>query len=351
MEESLSNQRLTMSQIAAAAGVSVPTVSKVINHRSDVAPATRERVERIIMEQGYVTNKTARALRKGRSGLVDLIVHGLDNLYELEIIRGVEDVLEERGFSLVISATHRATLKEATWERYWLNKVINGVTDGVILVLVDNQNMHLRELERREIPFVVVDRLGEIGPDVPSVGATNWVGGRAATSYLASLGHRRIGTIQGPATTACTSERLAGYRTALEEAGIPYDPELVRYGDFGIDSGHARAKELLSLPDPPTAIFAGNDGHALGVYRVAFERNMSIPRDISVIGFDDNFLSMHANPTLTTVRQPLFEMGRVASNMLLRLIVGEPLDSIRVELATPLIRRNSCAPPLSTRAR
>src|SRR5205823_5789265 len=184
----------TIAEIAAQAGVSIPTVSRVLNGRPDVAPATRARIEQIIKESGYTSSSAAKGLRKGSSGIIDLLVPGLDNPYVTEILRGVEGVLERTRLRMAVSFTR----DEAHGERQWLDKIADRAIDGAVLVLANGQSSRLDELQRRGIPFVVVDHLGELGPDVPSVGATNFAGGRVAVEYLLSLGHRRIAIIAGP---------------------------------------------------------------------------------------------------------------------------------------------------------
>jgi LacI family transcriptional regulator len=343
MEENLpkaSTQKNTIAEIAAQAGVSIPTVSRVLNGRPDVAPATRARIEQIIKESGYIRSSAAKALREGSSGIIDLLIPGLFE-YTTEITRGVEAALERTGLRLALSFTH----DEAHEERQWLEKIADRATDGAILVLAHGQSSRLNELRRRGIPFVVVDHRGELGPDVPSVGATNFAGGRMAVEYLLSLGHRRIAMIAGPPSLRCSLDRVAGYRAALEAAGISVDPELIRPGDFRLQSGYTQTSALLALPDPPTAIFAGNDLQAMGVYKALYLRNLHVPECMSVIGFDDIPSTTIVSPSLTSVRQPLFDMGRVATTMLMRLVAGERLDSSRVELPTTLITRESCASP------
>jgi len=345
----VSTQKNTITEIAAQAGVSIPTVSRVLNGRPDVAPATRARIEQIIKESGYIRSSAAKALRKGSSGIIDLLAPGLDSPYFTEIIRGVEEALDRTGLRLALSFSQGKSFGE----RQWLDKIADRATDGAILVLARGQSSRLNELRRRGIPFVVVDHRGELGPDVPSVGATNWAGGRMAVEYLLSLGHRRIAFIAGPPSFRCSLDRMAGYRAALEAADIPIDPELIRPGDFGFHSGYTQTGALLALSDPPTAIFTGNDLQAMGVYKALYLRNILVPERMSVIGFDDIPFTAIVSPSLTSVRQPLFDMGRVATTMLTRLIAGEPLDSPRVELATTLITRESCASPpsLSLRTR
>jgi DNA-binding LacI/PurR family transcriptional regulator len=195
------------------------------------------------------------------------------------------------------------------------------------------------------IPCVVIDPVDLPDPDVPSVGATNWGGGLAATRHLLELGHRRIAVIGGPASLLCSRARIDGYRAALESAGLPYDPELVRDGTFHHAGGYEAGGALLALPEPPTAIFAGSDEQAFGVVEAARVAGLAVPRDLSVVGFDDLPISRWAAPPLTTVRQPLAEMGRVAAQMLQALIDGRPLETGHVELATSLVVRASTAAP------
>jgi LacI family transcriptional regulator len=268
-----------------------------------------------------------------------MLVPGLTNFYSVEVVRGVEEVLDQAELRLALSVTHDSS----QLERRWLAKVMDGATDGAILLLAYGQSNDLDLLRHRNIPFVVVDHRGELGPDVPSVGATNWLGGRMATEYLLSLGHRRIAVIGGEAELRCSRDRIAGYRAALEDAGIPVEPDLIRPGGFTQQTGYEQTCALLDLPNPPTAIFAGADTQAIGVYSALRARGLSVPDAMSVIGFDDVPISSLVTPALTTVRQPLVEMGRVATTMLLRLIAEESLDSMRVELTTTLVIRDSCA--------
>lgn len=322
------------------AGVSVPTVSRVLHNRPDVAPETRQRVEQVIEETGFIRNRVKHALRRKSSGIIDMVVPDLVNLYSIEIVRGVEEVLERTELRLALSTSGESFQRE----QRWLAKVLSGATDGAILVLARGRSQDLDTLRSHKIPFVVVDHRGELDADIPSVGATNWLGGRTATEHLISLGHRRIAIISGPSSHRCSRDRIAGYRSALEDAGIAFDPTLIRPGSFKQETGYEQACALLDLPEVPTAIFAGCDTQAMGAYSALRARGLSVPDSMSVVGFDDVAIASLVTPALTTVRQPLVEMGRVATTMLLRQISGEPLDSMRVELTTTLIVRDSCAP-------
>jgi DNA-binding LacI/PurR family transcriptional regulator len=199
-------------------------------------------------------------------------------------------------------------------------------------------------LKSRGVPLVVVDPTGEPLHDTPSIGATNWSGGLAATRHLLALGHRRIGVVSGPENVLCSRARLDGYRAAMDEAGVPIDPALIRYGNFHVQEGTTEGRALLALADPPTAIFAGNDLQALGVYQAAREARLHIPEDLSVIGFDDLPVASWVGPPLTTVRQPLVQMAMAAARLVLRLANGEQPSQTRIELATELIVRESTAP-------
>ncbi len=218
-------------------------------------------------------------------------------------------------------------------------------TRGIILLLSQLTARQRGELDARGLPFVVIDPTAEPGPEVSSVGATNWSGGLAATKHLVDLGHRRIGIITGPPELLSSRARLDGYRGALERAGLSVDTELVRQGDFRVRAGYEQAKVLFGLSSRPTAIFAGNDLSALGVLRAAREAGLHVPEDLSVVGFDDIPLSEWSTPALTTVRQPLTEMARVAVQILLESAESAEPVKRRVELATDLIVRESTAPP------
>ncbi len=326
--------RTTLAAIAAEAGVSLPTVSKVVNGRPDVASDTRALVERLLGEREY---QRPGPRRGRRSGLIDLIFNGLDSPWAVEILRGAEDWCAGHGTSAAVSAVRHGTARPASWT----SALASHETDGVILVTSELTMPQLRQVRDEGIPLVVVDPVSLPDPDLPSVGATNWAGGLAATEHLVGLGHQRIGAITGPPDYLCSRARIDGYRSALERAGLEFDQALVRHGDFYHEGGYACGGALLDSAQPPTAIFAGSDQQALGVYEAARQRGRRIPQDLSVVGFDDLPAAAWVSPPLTTVRQPLADMGRVAAEMLGDLIEGIPLRSQRVELSTELIIRES----------
>jgi len=334
----LLERKTTLATIAAEAGVSLPTVSKVVNGRPDVAPGTRARVERLLDEHQYSRSGQR---RRRRSGLVDLVFNGLDSPWAVEILRGVEEwgAIHETG--VAVSSVRHGDARPASWT----SALASHDTDGVILVTSELTGGQLGQLRSAGIPLVVVDPVNPPPADLASVGATNWAGGLAATEHLLGLGHRRIAAIAGPGDYLCSRARIDGYRSALERAGIRFDPALVRHGDFQHEGGFVRGGELLSLRERPTAIFAGSDQQAFGLYEAARQRGLRIPQDLSVVGFDDLPVAGWVSPPLTTVRQPLAEMGGVAAQMLGELIEGLPLRSSRVELSTELIVRESTAAP------
>lgn len=334
-------KRLTMAQIAQEAGVSTTTVSKVLNQLPGVGPQTRARIQQVIDQNDYVQNHAARHLRKGQSGLIDLVIMRLEGGYDLGIMHGVQDALEESGHRLVSFATHE---DEAT-ERLWLRRILDQSSDGVLLLLPYERIGIANALMAQHIPFIAIGDRNEPTTSFPTIGSTIWLGGYTATEYLISLGHRRIGVITCPLHLTTSQARLAGYRSALERAGIPIDPALICEGNYLLGDGLTQTHTLLDLPDPPTAIFAGNDAQAMGVYQALYQRNIRIPDAMSVIGFDDIPYTAQMSPPLTTIHQPLIEIGRMAASMLLRLISGLALDSNHVELATSLVVRDSCAPP------
>jgi DNA-binding LacI/PurR family transcriptional regulator len=330
--------RVTIADIAAEAGVSVPTVSKVMNGRPDVAATTRERVESIITKHGYQRRADERSRR---SKLLELMFHELESAWALEIIRGAEQVARENGMAVVLSESSGRHTPGPSW----LESVLARRPVGVVSVFSDLTPAQLSKLRARDIPVVVVDPVGVPGPETPSIGATNWQGGLTATRHLVELGHRRIAMIGGPAGVLCSRARVDGYRAALDTAGIPVDPALIRQGDFHVRSGYRQLVPLLELPDRPTAVFAGSDLQALGVYEAARTAGLRIPDDLSVIGFDDLPVCHWVGPPLTTIRQPLQEMAAAGARLAIALARGEEPANRRIELATSLVVRQSTAPP------
>jgi DNA-binding LacI/PurR family transcriptional regulator len=334
--------RLTVARVADLAGVSAPTVSKVIHGRADVSAATRANVERVLREQGY-----RRQVRQSRrTKLVELVLHEFESAYAyaMEVLKGVTEAAEEAHLGVVISQFQgdRATRAER------IRDLVDRRPSGVISVYLGTDADLQHELISRKIPMVLVDPSGEPGHDVPSVGANNWGGALAATRHLLDLGHRRIANITGPQRVLNARARFDGYRAAMDAASVPVDPALVSHGNWFFEDGLEQGLRMLRAPDPATAFVTGNDVQAMGVYAAAASLGLRIPDDVSVVGFDDLPMPHRAlppSPLLTSVRQPLREMAATATRMMVTLAQGETLAQDRVEFATRLMIRGSTAPP------
>jgi LacI family transcriptional regulator len=333
--------RATIRDVADAAGVSIATVSRVLNGRPDVSPVTREAVLRVVREQGFSMNRSARALSAGRTGLIGVTLPMVHVEYFSRILWGASEALYEHDMRTVLCPT----MHERDREVNLLEHLLQGTTDGALLMLTKESNDALGGLTRQGYPFVVLDPRHPVDEATPVVSAAHWAGAKAATEHLLSLGHRRIGAITGPHGWVATVNRLDSYQAALAGAGVIPDPELIAKGNFTNESGYAAASQLLDLADRPTAIFAFNDEMAVGAIRAAEQRALKVPADLSIVGFDDVEKAEIVTPALTTVRQPLAEMGRMAVSLLTRLIERQPIEAMRVELATKLIVRDSTAPP------
>ena len=332
--------RATIATIAREAGVSVPTVSRVLNGRADVSAATRMRVEALISEHGY-RRRTASGVAP--APVIDVVFHELDDAWAVEVMKGVTRVAREAGLMVNLSESAPRT----TPAQGWVDAVLARRPAGIILVVFDLTPHQHAQLTARGIPFVVLDPAGEPGDGVPAVGSANWNGGMAAARHLLELGHRRIGVIGGPHALLCSRARLDGYRAAMDLAGIAVDPALLHSGDFHVEGGYRAGLSLLRLPEPPTAVFAGSDLQALGLYEAARELGVRIPEQLSVVGYDDLPVARWVGPPLTTVRQPLAEMAAMAARMVIALGTGPDPVTRRVDLATSLVVRQSTAPPRS----
>ncbi|MBL8119307.1 MAG: LacI family DNA-binding transcriptional regulator [Anaerolineae bacterium] len=333
-----SHKNVTIIDVARASGVSYSTVSRVLNGYEFVKEDTRQRVLEAAEKLGYVANLQARSLAGGHSNIIGVLVPGLDNSYIGEIIRGVDEELARANYDLMLYTTHR----QRGHEQRYVNTIANGLTDGLLLVVPEVPTDYLKALSEKSFPHVLIDQ-SNVRDSSSMVDSTNWQGAYDATRYLIELGHRRIGFITGMMELSSAGERLDGYRAALTDHSIPFLPELVAPGDFWQRSGHKSGLQLLDLPAPPTAIFASNDLMAFGLMEAIRERNLSVPEDISIVGFDDIPQSSIVYPPLTTVRQPLDQMGRVAARLLLEQIENPDRPPRRVTLATQLIIRESCA--------
>ncbi|MGI5466316.1 LacI family DNA-binding transcriptional regulator [Streptomyces sp. CA-132043] len=336
MRDDEESGRVTLAQVAEQAGVSLSTVSKVLNGRQDVAAPTRLKVERLLEAHAY--RRTTRSAQE--APLIELVFHELDSIWAMELIRGVENVAKahQAGVVLTESGTRQAPGPD------WIEGVLQRRPLGVVLVFSALPAEVKEQLRSRAIPFVIIDPAGDPDPDVPSVGSANWSGGLAATRHLIESGHRRIGIITGPEDMLCSLARLDGYRSAMSMAGLEIDPDLVLYGDFHVEGGYDGTMKLLSLPGhrPPSSPAATSRPSARSKPPVSAA--LRVPHDLSVVGYDDVPVARWSSPALTTIHQPLRQMAEEATQMLLRIRAQAPVTT-RLELATSLVVRNSTAPP------
>jgi LacI family transcriptional regulator len=333
-----SRTSITIADVAETAGVSISTVSRVLNDKDDVAEGTYERVQKVIQEMGYTVNLAAKSMRSHRTNVIGLVMPDLEQPFSLEIMRGVNHAIAELDCDLIVytSGTHKKKSVDER-ERHYVTLLNGSITDGVIVVAPSSSSFSTHA------PVVAVDYNHADPPQYPSIITTNRHGALAATQHLIELGHKRIGYIGGRPELWSSLRRLQGYEDAHELAGIPVQPELVVYGDYSTERGYECAMQLLNLPQPPTAIFATNDQSAFGVLRAAQERGFRIPEDLSVVGFDNIPESAYTVPPLTTVDQSLSHMGYLATNILLDLVRGASLPAPIQKIPTNLIVRQSTA--------
>lgn len=326
----------TLAQIAEAAGVSIPTVSRVLNGKPGISAPKRHEIERLIEDHGYARRKTKR-----NASLIDFVVSSLETQWATELLRGAQAEAARAGVDMVLNVTHSTPAGGPDW----IERIASRGSDGIVLVVSEWTPEARKRLAKLKLPVVAIDPLGNDTESFATVSATDWVGGREATEHLLALGHRRIGFVTGPMELECHQDRLDGYMSALGRAGIEPDKELVRHGDSLISGGQRFGGELLDLAERPTAIISGSDEQAYGLYLAARERGIRVPEDLSVVGFDDVDLCRWVSPQLTTVRQPLASMASEATRLLLKLAAGDAVDTPTVRLASTLIVRESTAPP------
>ncbi|MBA2287819.1 MAG: LacI family DNA-binding transcriptional regulator [Ktedonobacteraceae bacterium] len=359
-------KKLTIDDIAHLAGVSKTTVSRVLNHKADVDPETRERILQIIEEQGFVPSVTASGLARGSSRLIGMLIPSWVWPVIPDLMRGIVEVVNETQYDLVLYSVNDEDLERDRSEA--IDRLLaTQLTAGLLAIFPARLSAHLTHLYHQGFPVVTID--DQEAQTTPWVGADNTTGAYNAVRHLISLGHRRIAHIRAPAEYLVSDDRYRGYCQALFEAGITPDPELVLVGDFLPPSGRACAHTFFELPAEkrPTAIFAASDQMAYGVLAAAEECGLSIPGDIALVGFDDDAPSVHTRPSLTTVRQPFFEMGKQGIELLLSILTpdmpriplparrsrnasqpggaplaGDPTQPTRILLPTSLVVRASC---------
>jgi LacI family transcriptional regulator len=325
--------RVTIKDVANAAGVSVATVSKVLNSRYGVAAATVARVQAVIDQLGYEASLVAQSLRNHRTNVVGILVADLEP-FSTQLLQGAADAIRDSGFELVVYSAGGRTTDHQGWERRYLSRLSGTLIDGAVLVTPTVVDVNYGA------PIVAVDP--HTGTDnLPTIDSDNLKGARLATEHLIGLGHRRIAMLAGRPDLQSAQLREEGYRQAMAAAGLPVDPDLIRSGDYDPDVSAEAVRWLLTRADRPTAVFAANDVTAIAAIRVAASLDLAVPRDLSVVGFDNIPDSALCSPPLTTVEQPIHEMGRLATEMLIKLIRGDGPGDTHVTLPTRLVVRQS----------
>lgn len=335
-KEQLDRQYGLLTSIAQEAGVSLSTVSKVVHRRRDVGAKTRSRVEELLERHGYVRPWHR---EPAPSRQIIAVFRDLSGPYTLEVVRGIVEAGGELGVDVVTGTTSRRSISQ------WLEECVALGAAGLIIVISMLSDDDQRRIVEQHLPVVLVDPLSAPSADIPSIGVTNWSGAREAVQHLLGLGHTRVAMVAGRSHSLAGAARLHGYRAALEEAGIGYDPAMVGATDFDYDEALAVGLRILGGERPPTAVFAASDAQALGVLEAARQLGIRVPDDLAVMSFDDTLVAAMASPPLSAVRQPFEELGREATRVLLSVAEGRPPASPRIELATELVLRASTSPP------
>jgi LacI family transcriptional regulator len=324
---------VTIRDVAARAGVSVATVSKVINSRYGVAAGTTARVQAVIEELGYQASLVAQSLRNHRTNVIGILVLDLEP-FSTELLKGAADAIRGSGYELVIYSAGGHATDRMGWERRYLSRLSGTLIDGAVLVTPTVVDVNYGS------PVVAIDpQAGQ--SDLPTVDSDSLRGGQLATAHLLELGHRRIAMLTGRPDLESAQQREQGYRQALAAAGVEVDEDLVLVGDYDAAVSQRQARQLLTAPDPPTAVFAANDVSAIATIELAAELGLAVPGDLSVVGFDNIPESVLCSPPLTTVNQPVRQMGQRSIELLLQLIRGETVASTHITLATDLVVRQS----------
>jgi LacI family transcriptional regulator len=325
---------VTIRDVAKTAGVSVSTVSRVLNGKVDVARDTKDHILTVIDELGYTTNLAARSMRSQKKNLIGLVMPDIAYPFAIEVMKGVNRAIAESEFDLLVYTSGDVRKRgRIISEQKYVSLLANSISDGVIVVAPAAPEYNIDK------PLVSIDPVMK-HTNFPAVHATNYEGSQDAMEYLIGLGHRRIGFIGGREELESANRRLMGYLDALESAGIDVDEQLIVSGDYTDKAGYKGGKYLLTLEDPPTAIFATNDQMAMGVYHIAEEMGLRIPEDFSLVGFDNISESKYLG--LTTVDQFMSDMGYAATQMLIKIIKEIPLEDQKYKMQTKLVIRNSC---------
>lgn len=336
-------RRITLSDIAGAAGVSKATVSKVLNHRGGTSEETRLRVEAVMRELGYIAITRERAPADNRT--VTVVFDNLVSLYSLGVLGGLVDGAQALDVDLVTNVADSQRGTDIVLDRAWVRRLAAKGHSGLIVVTTSVDAALVSACTRYGVPLVAVDAPNLVDASVVSIGSNHWGGGMDATRHLLGLGHRRIGFLGGDAAIPGLRERLSGYREALAAAGVDFDAGLV--SETGMGSAAAAVPAMLNLDDPPTAFFVTNDGDAMAVVRAVHLAGRRVPEDASVVGYDDTYSAFPTLTTLSTVHTPMHEIGTLAIETVIGMAEGKRPISPRLQLATHLVVRESSIAPAS----
>lgn len=333
---------VTIDDLAAYTKVSKATISRVLNNKPDVAPETVKRIKAAIEELGYVPSVQAVSLSRGQANCVGMLVPSLNWPLMLDLLRGVTETVETSDHALMLYSMTRS--EESI--RNFTNRVVRAKQiDGLVVLTPPGMLDYLEDLHRNGLTTIMIDDRG-YNPTLPSVTTTNVEGAYTGTRHLIETGRRRIAFINGNKEFGCSTDRFNGYAAALTDAGLPVNVRLVYEGDFTEGRGASEVRALIDSGVDFDAIFFANDQMALGAMPVITRSGRRIPEDVAVVGFDDIYAAGMTNPSLTTVRQPFYEMGQLAANLLLKHLSGEPLPDAPIALPTSLVVRDSSMPKL-----
>ncbi|PTP85708.1 DNA-binding transcriptional regulator CytR [Vibrio splendidus] len=330
----------TMKDVAQLAGVSTATVSRALMNPEKVSVSTRKRVETAVLEAGYSPNTLARNLRRNESKTIITIVPDICDPYFAEIIRGIEDAAVENDYLVLLGDSGQQKKRESSF----VNLVFTKQADGMLLLGTDHP-FDVSKPEQKNLPPMVM--ACEFAPELelPTVHIDNLTSAFEAVNYLAQLGHKRIAQISGPTTATLCKFRQQGYQQALRRAGVSMNPAYSTVGDFTFEAGAQAVRQLLALPEQPTAIFCHNDAMAIGAIQEAKKLGLRVPQDLSIVGFDDIQFAQYCDPPLTTISQPRYEIGRQAMLMMLDVLKGNDVQAGSRLLEAKLVVRGSTAPP------
>ncbi len=327
----------TIKDVARHAGVSITTVSRILNNQPYVAEELRQRVLKSIDELGYRPSRVAQRLRATDSNLVGVIFSDIANPFYIESLRGIEQVLSKHDMSVLIGNADSDQKRE---ESFIHLMQMEGVA-GLIIAPTKEESAVLAQASSLGLPVVVIDRRMN-NMQVDTVLADNFKGSLLAIQHFVTLGHRRIGVVSGPLHLTSGRERYTGYLQAMSDAGLAVEPGLTRFGDYRQASGYTLTRELLEAPNPPSALFVANNQMTIGALNAIHEMGWNIPNDIAVIGFDDLSWAVSLNPPLTTVAQPTFQIGLQAAELFMVRIADPDRPPRTIVLETRLIVRESC---------